>query len=79
MRLLRPVFVLTDQVVSDHVQTKHSGDVLFAVYLELAQAAEFLLLWKRLGLDPAKHLLDAPAGIDRFGMAIVADGAAIHP
>ena len=79
MWLLRPIFVLTDQVVSDHVQAKHSGGVLFAAYLELAKAAEFLLLWKRLGLDPAKHLLDAPAGIDPFGLALKADGAAIHP
>jgi hypothetical protein len=46
----------TDQVVSDHVQAKYTTDVFFAAHLELAQAAEFL--------DPAKNLLDAPAGID---------------
>jgi hypothetical protein len=73
-----PFFALTDQAASDDAQTKHSADVHFAAQLELAQAAEFLLLWRRLRLDPAKNLLATPAGMDQFGIALLAGGAAIH-
>jgi len=58
-----------DQVVGDHVQTKHRTDVLSAAHFELAQPAPLL--------DPAKHLLDTAAGVDRLGLALVAGGAAI--
>jgi len=40
-----------------------------AAQFELAQAAPLF--------DPAEHLLDAPAGVDRLGVAVVAGGAAI--
>jgi len=60
----------TDQVVSDHVQAKYRTDVFGAAQLELAQAAPLL--------DPAKHLLDAAACVDRFGVALVAGGAPIN-
>ena len=58
-----------DQVVGDHVQAKHRTHLVGAAQLELAQTAPLL--------DPAKHLLDAAAGIDRLGVALVAGGAAI--
>ena len=59
------------------MQAKHRTDVLSAAHFELAQAAPLLLLRRRLRLDPAKHLLDAAAGVDRLGVALVASGAAI--
>ena len=51
------------------MQTKHRSDLFGAAQLELAQTAPLF--------DPAKHLLDAAAGIDRLGVALVAGGAAI--
>ncbi len=59
-----------DQVVGDHVQAKHSTDFLGASQLELAQTAPLFY--------PAKHFLDAAAGVDRFGVALVARGTAIN-
>ena len=58
-----------DQVVGDHVQPKHRTHLVCAAQLELAQPAPLF--------DPAKHLLDAAAGIDRLGVARMAGGAAI--
>lgn len=58
-----------DQVVGDHVQAKHRTHLACAAQLELAQAAPLF--------DPAKHFLDAAAGIDRLGVALVAGCAAI--
>ena len=51
------------------MQPKHRTHLACAAQLELAQAAPLF--------DPAKHLLDAAAGVDRFGVALVARGAAI--
>ena len=51
------------------MQPKYGADVVQTPQLELAQAAELF--------DPAKDLLDAPAGIDRFGVALMPGGAAI--
>jgi len=61
-------FAEADQVVRDHVQTKHRCDLCDAAQFELAQSAPLLLLRRRLRLDPGKHLLDAPAG--RAGWAL---------
>jgi hypothetical protein len=51
------------------MQAKHGAHLLSAAYLELAQSAPLP--------DPAKHLLDSPAGIDRFAVDLVTRGAAI--
>lgn len=51
------------------MQSKDSAHLACAAQLELAQPAPLL--------DPTKHLLDAAAGIDRLGVALVAGGAAI--
>ena len=51
------------------MQAKHCVHLLGAAQLELAQTA--------LLFDPAKHLLDAAAGVDRLGVALVACGTAI--
>ena len=51
------------------MQAEHRNDFLGTVQLELAQAAPLF--------DPAKHLLDAAAGMDRLGVALVPRGAAI--
>ena len=51
------------------MQPKHRTHLACAAQLELAQAAPLF--------DPAKHLLDAAAGVDRLGVALVADTAAI--
>jgi hypothetical protein len=67
-----------DQVISNHVQVKHAACVIFAAHFELAHAALLNLLRKRFRLDSAKNLLDAPTGIDRFGVALLADGVAIN-
>ena len=67
-----------DQVVGDHVQTKHRSDLFGAAQFELAQTAPLVLQRRRLCLDPGKHLLDAPAGIDRHGVALVAGGVLGH-
>ncbi len=45
-----------DQVVGDHVQTKHCAHLFGAAQFELAQTTPLF--------DLAKHLLDAAAGID---------------
>ena len=66
-----------DQVVGDPMQAKHGADLFGAAQLELAQSAPLLLLRRRLRLDPAQHLLDATAGVDRLGVALMAGGAAI--
>jgi hypothetical protein len=58
-----------DQVVGDHMQAEHGNDIGLAARLELAQAAELL--------GPADHLFDPSAGIDRFGVALMAGGTAI--
>jgi len=59
-----------DQVVGDHVQAEHRSDLFGAAQLELTQPAPLL--------DPAKHLLNPAAGVDRLGVALVAGGAAIN-
>lgn len=59
------------------MQAKHRAHLLAAAHFELAQPAPLLLLRIRLRLDPAKHLLDPPASVDRFAVALVAGGAAI--
>jgi len=46
------------------MQAEHRAHLFAAAQLELAQAAPLF--------DPAKHLLDAAAGIDRIGVALVA-------
>jgi len=51
------------------MQAEHRTDFLGPAQLELAQAAPLL--------DPAEHLLDAAAGVDRLGVALGASGAAI--
>ena len=66
-----------DQVLGDHVQTEHCSDLFGAAQFELTQSTPLLLLRRRLRLDPGKHLLDAPAGIDRLGIALVAGGAPV--
>jgi|694.fasta_scaffold45762_3 hypothetical protein len=60
----------SDQVVGDHMQAEYRTVFLGAARLELAQPAPLF--------DPAKHLLDAAAGSDRFGVALLAVGAAIN-
>ena len=67
-----------DQVVGDHVQVKHTAHLFDASQFELAQTTPLILLRRRLRLDSGKHLLDAPAGLDRLGVALVAGGAAIN-
>ena len=57
------------QVVRNHVQDESSTDVVLAAQFELAQPAE--------RFDPAEHLFDPPASIDRQGVAPVTGGAAI--
>jgi hypothetical protein len=59
-----------DQVVGDHVQAKHCTHLFGAAQLELTQPTPLF--------DPAEHLLDAAAGVDRLGVALVAGGAAIN-
>ena len=44
----------SDQVVGDHVQTEYGTDIALPPQLELTQSAKLL--------DPAKDLLNAPAG-----------------
>jgi len=51
------------------VQPKNHTHLVCAAQLELAQSAPLL--------DPAKHLLDAAARVDRFGVAPVARGTPI--
>jgi hypothetical protein len=51
------------------VQPKHRGDLFGAADFELTQTAPLF--------DPAEHLIDAAAGVDRLGVALVAGGAAI--
>ena len=51
------------------MQAKHGAHFLSAAQLELAQSAPLL--------DPAEHLLDPAAGVDRFAVALVARGAAV--
>ena len=51
------------------MQTEHRTHLIGAEKLELPQTTPLL--------DPAKHLLDAPAGVDRLGVALVAGGAPI--
>ena len=58
-----------DQVVGDYVSAKHRTHLAYAAQLELAQTAPLF--------DPAQHLLDAAAGMDRLGVALVVGGAAI--
>jgi hypothetical protein len=54
----------------DHMQTKSSSDLFGLTKFELAQTTPLLLLRRRHCLDPGKHLLDAPAGIDRLRAAL---------
>ena len=51
------------------MQAKHRAHLACAAQLELAQPTPLF--------DPTKHLLDAAAGLDRFGVALVAGGAPI--
>ena len=51
------------------MQSKHYAHLLGAAQLELAQTAPLF--------DLAKHLLDAAAGMDRLGVALVTGGATI--
>ena len=51
------------------MQAKHGAHLLGAAQLERALTAPLL--------DPAKHLLDTAAGIDRLAVALMAGGAAI--
>ena len=57
-------------VEGDHMQTKSSSDLFGATMFELAQITPLLLLRRRHCLDPGKHLLVAPAGIDRLRAAL---------
>ena len=59
-----------DQVVGDHMQVKHRSYLLGAAQFKLAQYAPLF--------DPSKHLLDAPAGIDRICVSLVAVGAPVN-
>ena len=59
------------------MQAEHGAHLACAAQPELAQTAPLLLLRRRLRLDPAKHRLDAAAGVDRPGVALVAGGAPI--
>jgi len=59
------------------MQAEYCAHLVGPAQLEQAQPAPLLLLWRRLRLDSAKHLLDAAAGIDRLGVTLVAGGAAI--
>ena len=68
----------TDHVVGDHKRTEHCAHLACAAQLELAQTTPLLLLWRRLRLDLAKHLLDAAAGVDRLGIALTAGGVLRH-
>jgi hypothetical protein len=58
---------MADQVMGDHLQTKHSANLFNTAQLGLAQSAPLLLLRRRLRLDPGKHHPDAPGDIDRLG------------
>jgi hypothetical protein len=51
------------------MQAKHRADLFGAATLEQAQASPLF--------HPAKHLLDPSAGVNRHGVAIMADGGAI--
>ena len=51
------------------MQTEHCAHLACATQLELAQPAPLF--------DPANHLLDAAAGVDRLGVALVAGCTAI--
>ena len=51
------------------MQAKHRTHLVGATHFELTQPAPLF--------DPAKHLLDATAGVDRLGVALVPGGAAI--
>ena len=51
------------------MQTEHRTHLIGAEKLELPQTTPLL--------DPAKHLLDAPAGVDRLRVALMAGGAPI--
>ncbi len=52
------------------MQAERRRDLFGAAQLELTQPAPLL--------DPAKHLLNPAAGVDRLGVALVAGGAAIN-
>jgi hypothetical protein len=52
-----------EQVVGNHVQASHGNDVALAAQVERPKTTE--------RLDPAKHLLDAPAGFGRWAVALV--------
>ena len=58
-----------DQVVGDHVQAEHSSDLWGAAQLELPQPAPLF--------DPAKHLFNPAAGVDRLAVALMPCGSAI--
>ena len=60
------------------MQTKNRSDLFGAAQFELAQTTPLLLLRRRLRLDPGKHLLNDPAGIDRLGVSLVAGGAPVN-
>ena len=51
------------------MQAKHRTDFFGAAQFELPQSAPLF--------DPAKHLLDAAAGVDRLGVPLVAGSAPI--
>ena len=52
------------------MRAKHCTHLFGAAQLELTKPAPLL--------DPAKHLLDAAAGVDRLGVALMAGGPAIN-
>jgi hypothetical protein len=52
------------------VQAEHSTDFCGAAQLALAQPAPLF--------DPAKHLFNPAAGVDRLAVALVAGGASVN-
>lgn len=53
------------------MQPKHRTPPVSAAHFVLADPTPLLLLRRRLRLDPARHHLNAAAGVDRFGVALV--------